>query len=110
MVTLTKSALLPTLLLAALVAVGCAAPTPSEAPLTVEQLKNAEYVSANTSGKRAHLTDGKYQEELAPGLASKLTIQMLEPYAVGDLNGDGVPDAAVFLATNMGRSGVFVDL
>jgi hypothetical protein len=36
---------------------------------------------------------------------------MLTDYAAtGDLNGDGVPDAAVVLATNSGGSGVFIDL
>jgi hypothetical protein len=34
----------------------------------------------------------------------------MDQYALGDLNGDGVPDAAVILATNSGGSGVFVDL
>jgi hypothetical protein len=31
-------------------------------------------------------------------------------YAVGDLDADGVPDAAVLLATNTGGSGTFHDL
>jgi hypothetical protein len=109
-VTLFKLKVVLTLLVGPLAAAGCAVSTPSTAPFTLEQLKKAEYISPVTSGKRAQLVDGKFEDELAPGAASKLTIQLLDPFATGDLNGDGIPDAAVVLATNMGGSGVFVDL
>lgn len=84
----------------------CASPP----PLMIDDLKNAEYQSEFTTSKKAKLTNGAYQEEIAPGAASKLSITMLDQYALGDLNADGLADAAVFLATNSGGSGVFVNL
>jgi hypothetical protein len=88
----------------------CAAiaqPTPS---LTLDALKNAEYNSDLPAAKKAKLTNGVYEEELAPGSASKLNIRLADPYAIGDLNGDGAADAAVVLAANTGGSGVFTTL
>jgi hypothetical protein len=35
---------------------------------------------------------------------------MLPEYAVGNLDGDGAPDAAVLIATSTGGSGTFLDL
>jgi hypothetical protein len=80
-------------------------------PLTLDTLKNAEYQSEFPKSKKARLTDGKYEEEIVPGAASKLVIVIYpDMYAFGDLNGDGVNDAAVVLAANMGGSGTFVHL
>ena len=39
-----------------------------------------------------------------------LWVNLLTYIAFGDLNGDGLPDAAVFLAENGGGTGVFVSL
>jgi hypothetical protein len=80
-------------------------------PLTLNALKNAEYQSEFPKSKKARLTDGKYEEEIVPGAASKLTIMIYpDMYAFGDLNGDGVDDAAVVLATSAGGSGTFISL
>ena len=84
----------------------CASPP----PLTINALKNAEYKSEFTASKKAKLSNGAYQEEIAPGTASKLTITLLDQYAIGDLNFDGAPDAVVILTANSGGSGVFVYL
>lgn len=91
----------------ALSVISACSPPPT---LTLDALKNAEYQTEFSASKKVTLTNGVYQEEIAPGSASKLTITMLEQSAFGDLNGDGAPDAAIFLATNSGGSGVFVDL
>src|SRR5690606_27850974 len=40
----------------------------------------------------------------------KLLVTLIEPTAFGDLNGDGVDDAAVLLASESGGSGTFIDL
>ena len=80
-------------------------------PLTVEMLKNAEYHSEWPAEGVAKLTDGEYEEEIVPGAASKLVIVVYpDRYAFGDLNGDGVDDAAVVLATSGGGSGTFISL
>ena len=79
-------------------------------PLTLDALKNAEYNSDLPAAKKAKLTNGVYEEELAPASASKLNIRLLDQYAIGDLNGDGAADAAVVLAANAGGSGVFTTL
>ena len=79
-------------------------------PLTLEALKNAEYDSEFPKDHKAKLTDGKYQEEYQPGAATKLIIGLHPAYAIGDLNGDGVDDAAVILVANPGGSGTFYHL
>lgn len=105
-----KFGLLLALLIVTLVMSACTSATPTPTPLTIDMLKNAEYESEFPKSKKAKLTDGAYQEEIAPGAASKLTVNLLDQYATGDLNGDGVADAAVILAANMGGSGTFVNL
>ena len=80
-------------------------------PLTEEMLKNAQYKSEMSSEGIVKLVGGKYEEEIVPGAASKMIVVMIpDRYAFGDLNRDGVDDAVVVLATNMGGSGTFVSL
>jgi len=92
--------------------VACDQKTPEPPPpLTVEMLKNAEYHSEWPAEGVAKLMDGEYQEEIVPGSASKLIIVVYpDMHAFGDLNGDGVDDAAVVLATSGGGSGTFISL
>lgn len=80
------------------------------AGLTQEQLANATYNSSYIASGAITLTDGQAEAELAPGSASKLVVTLIEPTALGDLDSDGVEDAAVLLATQSGGSGVFIDL
>jgi hypothetical protein len=127
------------LLILAVVAVGCAGatptpyPTPTPAPatstpipptptavpptatpippLTLAALENAEYQSEWPADGLAKLTDGEYEEEIVPGAASKIIIRFYpDMYAFGDLDGDGIEDAAVVLATSGGGSGTFISL
>ncbi|MBM3136080.1 MAG: hypothetical protein FJZ89_12535, partial [Chloroflexi bacterium] len=87
-----------------------ATPLPLPA-LTLAALQNAEYQSDFPKSKKARLADGKYEEEIVPGAASKLTIVVYpDMYAFGDLNGDGVGDAAVVLVASGGGSGTFISL
>ena len=82
--------------------------TPS---LTEEMVRNAEYHSEWPAEGVAKLTDGKYQEEIVPGAASKLVIVIYpDMQAFGDLNFDGNPDASVVLATSGGGTGTFISL
>jgi hypothetical protein len=79
------------------------------APLTEEDLKNAEYQGIYPEVVK--LTDGQYEgEPFVEGGASRPTVFFSEPYASGDLDGDGVDDAAVLLVENSGGSGSFVYL
>lgn len=84
--------------------------TPTVPALTVEQLKNAEYtVSAFGTGASLpyKLTDGKYESGSG---ATFVSLTLLDFFSFGDLNKDGVDDAAVLLAENYGGTGVFVSL
>ncbi len=57
------------------------------------------------------LTDGKYRSTSDPASPDYADVTLLpEPMAFGDLNGDGVDDAAVLLAENYGGTGTFVSL
>ena len=75
-------------------------------PLTLEILKNSEYQALNGS-KLIQLVDGKY--EVSSG-SDTLTVRMLDEVAFGDLNSDGVQDAAILLVENLGGTGDFYNL
>ncbi len=72
-------------------------------------LLNLTYPSTYTSDGTAAMVDGQYSEEASPGSASMITVKVGE-YAFGDLNDDGLQDAAVILISETGGSGTFFDL
>ncbi len=78
--------------------------------LTLAALRNATY--QGIYAEPVQLTDGKYEgKPFVEGGASRPTVTFVDPfYAFGDLNGDGLKDAAVILAENSGGSGVFLYL
>jgi hypothetical protein len=77
--------------------------------LTEQALKNAEYQGIYQ--EPIQLANGTYEgEPFVEGGASRPTVAFIEPYAFGDLNGDGVDDAAVLLVESSGGSGSFVYL
>ncbi len=78
-------------------------------PLTEEALRNAEYQSEWTEDGVAQLVDGEYRKPIMEGSATETVIQLVS-ITFGDLDGDGVADAAVILVTNPGGSGTFYDL
>ncbi len=82
---------------------------PERSPrLTEDTLKNAEYRGIYEE-ETVQLTDGRYEgEPFVEGGASRPTVTFIDPYAFGDLDGDGVEDAAVLLAENSGGSGTFI--
>ncbi len=84
------------------------APTATATPagLTAEQLKNGTYL-APAYTKTVTLSHGAYE---AGSGADYYSASLVDPLAFGDLNGDGVDDAAVLLAENGGGSGVFVSV
>lgn len=66
--------------------------------------KNAEYV---IGGKRVQLVDGVYEEEAAPGSASKIITQYFGNGLVTDLNADGKDDQVFLITQDTGGSGTF---
>lgn len=83
---------------------------PEQVPsLTEDTLKNADY--RGIYEETVQLIDGRYEgEPFVEGGASRPTVSFIDPYAFGDLDGDGVEDAAVLLAENSGGSGTFIYL
>jgi heat shock protein HslJ len=84
-----------------------AQPVAAESELTLEALQNAMY--HGIYDEPVQLADGRYEgEPFVPGGASRPTVVLHpEVYAFGDLNGDGVDDAAVILIESSGGSGNF---
>jgi len=104
--TLQGCTLAALLLVTLVLAAGCGS---QAAPLTEESLKNAEYQGIYP--EVVTLTDGQYEgEPFVEGGASRPTVTFVQPYAAGDLDDDGVDDAAVLLVEDSGGSGSFVYL
>jgi hypothetical protein len=87
------------------------AETPSYPPLSVETLQNSEYTLPGFGGATHtyQLKDGKYSLG-DPSGSGYVSLSLLDLFAFGDLNKDGVNDAAVLIAENDGGTGVFVSL
>jgi hypothetical protein len=83
---------------------------PRAAPLTLEQLRNAEYPAEWPASGLAPLKNGIYQEPAAPGSVADIIVRTTALHAFGDLDGDGTPDAVIVLESDPGGSGVFFDL
>ena len=82
-----------------------------QAELTmVQALPNAEYPIDITSTGKAQLKGGVFEETAAPGSAAMARITLGGQQAVGDLNGDGLQDAAVTLIVDTGGRGTFTYL
>jgi hypothetical protein len=82
--------------------------TPTSTPgasgaLTLETLRNGTYLTPFYN-RTITLVNGSFSDGSGPTFYS---VQMLNVYAFGDLNGDGINDAAVILAENQGGSGTF---
>ncbi len=90
------------------VAVACGGRGPGSP--TLEQVANASYEGIYEQAVR--LTDGSFEgEPFVAGAASRPTVRLLRDLvAFGDLDGDGVDEAAAVLVENSGGSGSFVYL
>jgi putative hemolysin len=82
----------------------------SAAGLTLSMLQNAQYHSPDWGDY--HLANGIYHRPpTAPGESAEIyATQLWEPVYFGDLNGDGLEDAAVILTTQNGGTGHFFEL
>jgi hypothetical protein len=65
---------------------------------------NATYV---IEGQSVALINGKASSPAAPGSATQVTTMIFGEPTIGDLNGDGVADAALMLVQDPGGSGTF---
>ena len=81
---------------------------PATQEINLELLRNFTYTLESSGGMQVTLVNGSFTaNDSAHNLAAS---GQLVQAALGDLNGDGVPDAAVTLAANFGGSGTFHEL
>ena len=80
--------------------------------LTVEILKNARYFMTGQDGitRDFQLVNGLYKSGSDPAAIGYAMVNLSDTIAFGDMNNDGLEDAAVLLAENYGGTGVFVSL
>ncbi len=78
------------------------APPPPPGSLTLDMLRNGTYHSPYFD-RTVTLVNGSYSQ-------GTFNVQMLNVYAFGDFNGDGIADAAIILVENDGGSGSFESL
>jgi hypothetical protein len=86
------------------------APTeiPTMLPLTADSLKNAQYQpGARDDHALVQLTDGKYNQGTDATTLNYASIILTDSVALGDLNGDGVNEAATIFFENYGGTGNF---
>lgn len=81
------------------------APTSGPVELPAAVLRSAAYRSPHVPEGEVTLAGGVFRDT-----ARRVAVFFQPEYAVGDLDGDGAPDAAVILATTTGGSGTFQDL
>ena len=84
-------------------------PEASVSPLTEDLLKNATYALDGVQESTFQLVEGAYEHQYGDGATMVDTVG-LSHTALGDLDGDGVGDAAVVLWHHSGGTGVFVTL
>lgn len=81
-------------------------PTPTNTGLTEDTLFNMQYLSPMLQVP-VQLVNGEFSG-VVDGV--ELTTRVRPEIAFGDLNGDGIDDAALLLSENTGGSGIFVSL
>jgi hypothetical protein len=75
--------------------------------LRIESVKNCVYDLPHIG--KITLKDGAYDQVVIDSLGQSLAhIGLIDLFAFGDLNGDGVQDAVTFMSVNLGGSGIFV--
>lgn len=77
--------------------------------LTIKKLKNIGYY-ISTFGREVRLVGGAFESHGTPLTNNNYIRTSIGEIVFGDLNGDGVDDAAVILISSGGGSGLFYDL
>lgn len=80
---------------------------PTVAFLTADMLKKGTYKLPQL-GETVTLVDGKFDRETSD--TDIVHAALLDPIAFGDLNGDGVEDAAILLSENSGGTGTWISV
>jgi len=65
--------------------------------LTVERLRNAAYPLPEAGGNLIQFTDGKFRGPVVLGSTEELRFTLVDRVGRGDLDGDGVEDAALLM-------------
>lgn len=81
-------------------------PSPTVPPLDLAAIEGGTYTLSALDNLKVTLVGGKV-EAIDPPDNLKVTGRLIEPIALGDLNGDGAGDAAFTIAVNTGGSGTF---
>jgi hypothetical protein len=82
--------------------------TPTATGLTIDQLKNAQYqLGVRDDHAVVQFTDGKYQQGTDATTLDFAYIALTDHVAFGDLNGDGLDEAAAMVLENFGGTGNF---
>jgi hypothetical protein len=74
-----------------------------------KELANAIYMAKHIDACTVRLIDGASTIPLE-GSSTVITVRLSDEMGFGDLDGDGIEEAAVMLVTDTGESGVFYDL
>lgn len=74
---------------------------------TAETQESLLYISTTISGRDYALVNGRVEKEIVSGGTTKEVVEIFGQPVYGDLNGDGMEDAAMFLVQNSGGSGTF---
>jgi hypothetical protein len=124
MILMNRSIILAMTLILSLAVAACTSQAPTPAPeteislpeptmpaisdLTLDQVKNAEYaIDLGESMPSFTLVDGTYESGTDASQPGYFQATMSDKVAFGDLNGDGLGDAAVSIGISMGGTGVF---
>jgi hypothetical protein len=84
--------------------------TSTTVPAEAKEIRNAEYqLGATDTLQVVQLTDGKF-EQGTPGATDFISVSVTDFIAVGDLDADGVDEAAALVSENYGGTGIFVFL
>jgi hypothetical protein len=86
---------------------GTPAADPVNQGLTAQTLQNATYRWGEGGRDLIQFRDGKFRGPVVPGSIDEVRISMLDRIGRGDLDGDGVEDAAVILVHDPGGTATY---